>query len=188
MARRPVTHKASVYKIGHDYSVQPAGRESIARIKVLDLRQERLGQITHQDAKAEGYRNVALFKVAWIAQHAWRPEWDEDTPTDEELLALFEHRFAHKLVTVITFELTHDTPRFLAQPGPNQGDYTEQRHRAIDDLEVIDIATQARYSKTAEAFCIGRQIANAKKAAERSASSPRGLQRYERGRSLRDAA
>lgn len=30
-----------------------------------------------------------------------------------------------------------DRPLYLAQPGPNNGDYTLDRHKAIDDLEAI---------------------------------------------------
>lgn len=204
--RRPVTPKPCRYKVGHDYAVQPGrGKEGIARIKVLDIREERVGQISHQDAKAEGFRNQAAFKAYWtqIYDAAWvrsqetvkHPDGVVETlsPLDEgELAERFSERHAHKLVTVIRFELVQDTPRFLAQPGPNQGDYTEQRHRAIDDLEVIDDLTATRYAKKAaeeaEKQRASFRVDLERERKHRAATSPRGLQRIQRGRSLRDAA
>lgn len=197
--RRPVTNKPCRYKIGHDYAVQPGrGKTAIARLKVLDLREERVGQITHQDAKAEGFRNAAAFKAYWVSLYdkAWVEKLEADiTPelgeglSESELVYRFEVAHAHKLVTVITFELVQDAPRFLAVPGQGDvtplgnADYTRQRHRAVDDLEVIDEATQARYSKAVESFCIGRQIARSKGLAEAQAQ-----RKAERGRMFRQAA
>lgn len=176
--RRPVrSDKPCRYKVGHDYAVQPGrGKEQITRLKVLEVREEPVGAITHPDAKAEGFRNVAAFKVAWVQIHD--KVWSERYPDVPELdyIEQFDKRHAHKLVHVITFTTTVDTPRFLAQPGPHQGDYTEQRHRAIDDLEVVDERTLARYAKTAEAFCIGRQLARKKE---------REAEKAARGRSMR---
>lgn len=174
--RRPVTPKPCRYKVGHDYAVQPGrGKEAIARLKVLDIREERVGQITHQDAKAEGFRNTAAFKAYWVELYdaRWLADYMEvhslDALSEPFLLERFDKRHAHKLVTVITFELANDTPRFLAHPTASSGDYTEQRHRAIDDLEVIDEQTQARYSKDALGFCIGRQLARRKQQANNQA-------------------
>lgn len=180
--RRPVTHKPCRYKIGHDYAVQPGrGKVAIARLKVLELREERVGQITHQDAKAEGFRNAAAFKAYWVSLYdaKWIKECeanrDGEPLAEFDLCERFNAKHAHKLVTVITFELVQDAPRFLAVPGQGDvtplgnADYTRQRHRAVDDLEVIDEATQARYSKAVESFCIGRQLANVKREAEERA-------------------
>jgi hypothetical protein len=158
--RRPVKgDKPCRYRVGSDYAVQPGrGKEAIARLKVLEVREEPVGAITHADARAEGFRNVAAFKAAWVRIHdaGWVGKLEADiTPelggclSESELVYRFEVAHAHKLVHVISFTLAVDTPRFLAHPTANSGDYTEQRHRAIDDLEVVDEMTQHRYAEEA---------------------------------------
>lgn len=205
--RRPVRNdKPCRYKVGHDYAVQPGrGKEQIARLKVLEVREEPVGAITHPDAKAEGFRNVAAFKAYWVRIHdakwlsaAEDPEQGRDALTETELLVRFNERHAHKLVHVITFITAVDMPRFLASPGRGSPmvvarddhgnpksvtDYTSHPGRAIDDLEVVDERTLARYAKTAEAFCIGRQLARKKEFAEQ-----RGEKRKDRLTMLRRAA
>lgn len=177
--REHVTPQPTRYKVGNDYPIQPAGKEAICRVRVLHVREERVGQATHQDAKAMGYRNTATFKAAWVQQHdkQWAGKTD---PSEMMLLERFAARHANRLVTVVVFELAVDIPRFLASPGPNQGDYTEQRHRAIDDLECIDRATQARFSKQAEEFWVERFVERAERV-----ESDKARRKAERGRSMR---
>lgn len=183
MTRRPVKGDTPCrYKAGHDYAVQPGrGKPAIGRIKVLDVRDEPVGRITHADARAEGFRNTAAFKAYWVRLYdaRWVERLEVDITEDlgggrseSELVYRFDVAHAHKPVWVIAFTTTTDTPRFLAPPGQGtvdingNADYTENPRRAIDDLEVIDTATQERYSKDALAFCIGRQINRQKQVAQ----------------------
>lgn len=178
--REPVTRKPTRYRVGETYPVQPAGREAICRVKITDLREERLGEITHRDAKAMGYRNTAAFKIDWVEWHdkAWM--YKHALEADAVLIERFTKAHACKLVTVISFQLATDIPRFLAAPGPHQGDYTTQRHRAIDDLEAIDKQTQDRFSRAAEAFCLGAQLEKV-----RRQEADKAQRKAERGRSMR---
>jgi hypothetical protein len=47
----------------------------VALIKLLDLRQERVGDITDVDAQAEGVKDAATFKAEWAKfKRGWDPE------------------------------------------------------------------------------------------------------------------
>lgn len=137
-----------VPKAGHIYSIQPGvGKPTAIHVKALAVRQERVGAITHDDAKREGHRNTAAFKVAWVARYGWRKEWDEDTPADEELLAIFERRHAGTLVHVVTFQPA-ETPMLLADVRKGRGDYTRSPGQTMDrGAECVDIGTQDAYAK-----------------------------------------
>ena len=167
--RRPVkAGKPCRYKVGHDYAVQPGyGREGIARLKVLSVREEICGDISYTDARAEGFKTTAEFKRYFVRLHdkAWIKRElidlvsvydDKQSIVDWILLERFERRHAFKPVHVITFELLRDEPRYLATQRDilsgraDDGEYTLQRHRAIDELEVVDEITPARFAKKAE--------------------------------------
>ena len=129
------------YKEGHDYAVQPGrGKPAICRLNVLEVREEPLGDITHRDAKAEGFRNTAAFKAYWVRLHD--REWAEEHEEESEAVDRFNARHAHRLVHVIRFELA-DVPRYLASQldvltgHTDDGEYTTNRARSIDQLEVI---------------------------------------------------
>ena len=160
--RRPVKgDQPCRYLVGHDYAVQPGyGKPAIGRVQILDVREERAGDISHYDARAEGFRTTDDFKEYWVRLHdkAWveRERIDLVAVYDTDvsivtwiLLRRFEQRHAHKRTWVITLTTHTDTPLYLAHPTPNSGDYTSQPCRAIDDLEVIDRTTQERYAKAA---------------------------------------
>ncbi len=145
------------YSEGHDYAVQPGrGKPAIGRIKILDVREEHVGDITYKDARAEGHRTTDAFKAAWVRIHDanWIERQEVTTDehgtidgdrwmTDTDLLPRFDARHAHKLVHVITFTAVQDNPLFLATQHDilhgrtDTGEYTTRRDRAIDDLEVI---------------------------------------------------
>lgn len=56
--------------VGHSYAVQPGrGKKSLGRIFVLDIREERLGDISAGDARAEGYRSREEFFESWRTIH-----------------------------------------------------------------------------------------------------------------------
>jgi hypothetical protein len=95
------------YKPGRSYALQTGrGKKASERITVMEVRQEKLEEITLRDARREGFRTTADFKDYWTDLHgSFEPE---------------------QLVHVISFELGDhtDTPRLLAaRPGAPHGDY-----------------------------------------------------------------
>lgn len=61
--------------VGRSYAVQPGrGKKSVGRIIVTDLWQQRLGDISDDDARAEGYWNREEFFDSWRRiHHAFDP-------------------------------------------------------------------------------------------------------------------
>jgi hypothetical protein len=207
--RRLDTGKTTRYKPGHDYAVQLGkGGEAIGRVKVHAVRLEPVGQITHRDARCEGFRNTAHFKSSWVRRHDARWIETQEVTTDDagtidvdryitdaDLLARFERRHAHRLVWVITFEPLVDAPRFLSSQRDiltGHGDYTPNPRRSIDDLECIDELTQARYAERARKLAEEQRSSFRRDLEEerqrRKAASPRTISRADRGRQMRQAA
>jgi hypothetical protein len=132
--RRPIKPDEATcrYKVEHSYAVQPGrGKAQVARIVVTDVRQERLGDISRDDAKREGFKRKGFgdpdaFKAYWSEMYGGI---DED-----------------QLVWVISFELDRDTPRFLAPAQPGRPDYTRDPRRALDPAEVVDDMTLDQYA------------------------------------------
>lgn len=54
--------------VGHDYPVKTKmiSKETHCRIKVLNVYQQRLGEMNDLDANKEGYKNLEEFKQIWI--------------------------------------------------------------------------------------------------------------------------
>lgn len=54
-------HKRRKWKVGNVYAVQPGrGKKAIGHIKLLSIRQERVNEISEEDAKAEGVSSWTL--------------------------------------------------------------------------------------------------------------------------------
>jgi hypothetical protein len=161
MTVRPVTTSAP--KVGDRRCVKPSQRgDTLCHITITGVEQAFAGDITFKQARACGFKTTNDWRAAWVRQHdaKWIDSQEIATGadgvvdvdrwmTDTDLLPRFNARHARRLVHVISFTLAVDTPRFLAHPTANSGDYTEQRHRAIDDLEVVDEMTQHRYTEEA---------------------------------------
>lgn len=55
-----------VYQVGRSYAVQPGRNDkAVARIRLTDIRQEALGTISDDDARAEGYPTRDGFLATW---------------------------------------------------------------------------------------------------------------------------
>jgi len=69
--KRIKVKKGGIYKIKrHIFSKKHYGL-----IQVTDIRKEKLGNITEEDAKKEGYGSVAEFKKVWEEIYGrWNPE------------------------------------------------------------------------------------------------------------------
>ena len=60
--RRIATGDPPRWAIARTYAVQPGrGKKSVARIRVVEISKERLGDISEADVRAEGFRNKAEF-------------------------------------------------------------------------------------------------------------------------------
>jgi hypothetical protein len=64
------------YREGRVYACQPGrGQKGVLRITVTEVRAERLGDITPQDVRREGFRYSTEFRARWEELHgAWRPD------------------------------------------------------------------------------------------------------------------
>jgi uncharacterized protein YhfF len=105
--------EAGQYVVGREYAVQKGrGGHEVARIKITGVRIERLGDITHDDAVAEGFKRTTDFFDYWERTHR-RVDHDQ-------------------LVWVLTFERVDVEPeRYLGR----RGGYTEQPQLALTSGE-----------------------------------------------------
>lgn len=68
--RRIKPNKKFIYRVGKTYAVQPKrAQPSVARFEVTAIRKQRLGKMTHEEALAEGFANVADYQKLWIKQY-----------------------------------------------------------------------------------------------------------------------
>jgi len=70
---------SGIYRVGITYGIRTwIYEKSLARIIITGKRQERLGDISAEDLKREGYDNIEDFKKAWVNFYAkkmgWHPE------------------------------------------------------------------------------------------------------------------
>lgn len=64
-----------LYQVGKTYAVQPArGKRAVARIRVTRLRCEDVGDISAEDAHAEGFASPCAFLEAWRAIHGTKAD------------------------------------------------------------------------------------------------------------------
>lgn len=62
--------KPCPYKVGRDYAVQRGRtKPGVARIRVLEVRREHLGQMTHYEALREGFSGTGEFFRYWEKLH-----------------------------------------------------------------------------------------------------------------------
>jgi hypothetical protein len=158
------TGKPCPVKVSHDYPVQVRRGSKLVsegRIKILGRGQQRAGDITYTEARAEGCRTTVDWKTQWVRRRdtVWlaREKVDLIAVYDDEvsivnwiLLKRFDERHADALVWALAFEPVVEVPRFLADQrikATDDGQYTTSPARAIDPAECVDQATQERYAK-----------------------------------------
>jgi hypothetical protein len=94
--------KRRVYEVGKSYAVQPGrGKKAVARIKITNLKREKICSIRTQDAKAEGFTSRKAFFAAWYAIHGakanleaevWVITFELENIVADDLKALYEQR------------------------------------------------------------------------------------------------
>lgn len=76
--RRLTRGRRCSYKVGKTYAVQPGrGKHAIGRLRVTDVRFQRVGEISDSDARREGFSSADEFVAYWRGLHG---EWWPDTP------------------------------------------------------------------------------------------------------------
>lgn len=153
--------KAITLEPGDTRAVQPGrGKPAEHRILIAALRHERLGELSFSDAKAEGFRNVADFKAAWLQIHD-RKWWDkhEDGPPLDAIPDRFDLRHASRPVWVVSFVLLQDDDQVrlragMGREGDTEGDYCRSEALAIagepEPVAPGELARQAIDARSAE--------------------------------------
>lgn len=68
--RRIKPDKKFIYQVGRTYAVQPKqGQAAVARFEVTAIKKQRLGEMTHEEALAEGFASVADYQQLWVKQY-----------------------------------------------------------------------------------------------------------------------
>jgi hypothetical protein len=117
--RRLEVNGRKKWQVGRSYAIQPGRRKkSVGRIEITDIKKEPLGQMTADDALAEGFSSLDEFQQTWIQMHGhYDPDlsvWvitfvKEATPEEkakarrfaqEKLLKQFVHEQQEKLTAV----------------------------------------------------------------------------------------
>ena len=58
------------WQVGRTYALQPGrGQKAVGRIKITDINKQPLGQMTIEDAVAEGYPSLDDFRQTWLQIH-----------------------------------------------------------------------------------------------------------------------
>jgi len=66
------------WRTGGRYAVQPGrNQKGVGRIELLDIRYQHLGNVTEEEARAEGFSSLAEFIKAWIKIHG---RFDRELP------------------------------------------------------------------------------------------------------------
>ena len=64
---RLVVNGRTKWQVGKRYAIQPSrGKKAVGRIEITGIYQERLGQMTVEDALAEGFATLDAFQQTWI--------------------------------------------------------------------------------------------------------------------------
>lgn len=121
-------------KVGRSYAIQPGrGQLAVGRVTITDVRSERLGAISPDDARREGFARNGVGSTQMFFDY-WR---ELHGNVDEDLL-----------VWVISFAYGHDQLRLLSTPVPGRsGDYTTALGQTIDsEAEAVDEQSQERFT------------------------------------------
>lgn len=134
--RRIATTKTCRYEAGKSYAVQPGrGKEAMCRITIMDVRMERLGDLSLKDAKREGFVTTAEFFAYWRGLHG---------SANPDLMVW--------VLSFVQGDHTDELNLLAARPGAPHGDYVSQPHLAMrEEPEAISRSDAEKYGKLAHA-------------------------------------
>lgn len=94
--RSPWSQDGCSLVVGQTYAVTPGrGKHSIGRVKILRIDDVRLGDITEDEAIAEGFATVDLFEAAWMnINKGWNPD-ERVWRIEFEVVERFDQEVAH---------------------------------------------------------------------------------------------
>jgi hypothetical protein len=181
------------YRPGHTYAVQSRrGGPSRGRIEILSAEEQLLGDITFEDARAEGFRSREEFFAHW-AEERGRVQPGELDELDPAERAEVLKRIADEPVSVwkITFKPTEDV-RFLHRDSSHG--YTHNPHQAMafgeeagrvePEPEPVDEETQHRITRAAHEKAADEQREAWLEQRERIAGSIDHLKKLGMGKSV----
>lgn len=139
--RRIANGKPCRYQVGQHYAVQPGrGKPQVARITILDVERQALGELTYDEAIAEGFRTRADFARYWLRLH--EPDHEPNGASADELLERWLEGHGHTEVWAIRFELKRQldvvvstTPLYLHR---KLGVTTDPSRKVPGEPEVLD--------------------------------------------------
>lgn len=130
------------YRIGRSYAVQIGrGKPAVLRVVIAAVEPQRLGDLTYDDARAEGYRTRADLAHTWMVSHDQGYTDDDRDDDDTATLTRWERRHGDTPVWAITFTLdTAESVRLLHRRSEHG--YTTRREDALsDEPEGVDAQT-----------------------------------------------
>lgn len=141
------------YEAGRSYAVQPGRTKAAdARIVVTSVECQRVGAITFDAARAEGFRTTSEFKAYWtrlyepelLAGADQRVDGIHCVPLEEEMLVeCFEARHADTLAWAITFELDTSHHPLLLAPAAHQERDADERGYTHDPQHALSGSADA---------------------------------------------
>lgn len=142
--------EACAYRAGGSYSVQPGrGRKAVGRIVVTHVERRRLGEITHEDAVAEGFASVEAFARYWLDLHDASYRGALEHATDEEALERFHQRHGRAEVWAIRFVLDPTASPRLLHRHSERGYTASPRDALPDEPEAVDHWAQVAITREA---------------------------------------
>jgi hypothetical protein len=155
--------------VGHEVTVHGY------RIAITAKARRTAGDLTYEDAKAEGHGNIDNAKRAWVREHdaVWIDRHKVNLAAalgpgvvDAILLERFERRWTDEPAWIVGVAPTAARPLFMARVSGA----TSSRSMSIDpDAEMPGKEWLDKYAKDALGFCIGRQLERAREAKEQRA-------------------
>ena len=138
------------YRVGQVIPIQKGrGKPAVTHVAITAVDCERVGDITLQDARREGFRTTTEFRAYWA--RLYDQEWirrelvdrascfdARESVVDWILNARFEQRHADTLVWVVTFEPCERPARYMTRPTRTAGDYTTVKARSLTRGDDVD--------------------------------------------------
>ena len=144
--RRLEVNGRTKWQVGRSYAIQPGRKKkSVGRIQITGIKKELLGQMTADDAHAEGFASLDDFQQTWVEIHG---HYDPDLPVWVITLAkeatLEEKAKARRMVQEkLLKQIVHEQQEKLTAVGHELSEW-----RATEDLKVEAQCTRCKGTVT----------------------------------------